>query len=59
MDFIWHLTNLIVWSFEVFVYLIIASLVIHVIAPGNKKGLLHKIYTLILDFPDDEEDGDY
>ena len=58
MDLIWHLTDLIIWAFEVFVYLIIASLAIHVIAPYNKKGLLYKIYALILDFPIDEEDSD-
>lgn len=48
------LMGFIVWLFELFVYVVLASLFFEVAMPGRFKTL-HKIYKVILDFDEDEE----
>ena len=50
---LWFLMNMIVWLFEVSVFVVAMSLLFEVTMPGKFK-LLHHIYKVILDFDEEE-----
>ena len=49
----WLLMSLIVWLFELFVFVVVMSLLIEVTMPGEIE-VLHNIYKVILGFDEDE-----
>ena len=52
-DMMWLLMSLIVWLFELFVFVVVMSLLIEVTMPGEIE-VLHNIYKVILGFDEDE-----
>ena len=52
-DMMWLLMSLIVWLFELFVFVVVMSLLIEVTMPGEIE-VLHNIYKVILGFDKDE-----
>ena len=51
---LWLLAQTIVWLFDVFVFMVVMSIFLEVVAPGRFETI-HKIYKTVIDFEDDEE----